>query len=66
MRREKGRTKRQYAAMCLNGFEPGMTAMQGVLDTVKDHMALAEQFGGEFDWTFISMVLCTLQRIEDS
>jgi hypothetical protein len=29
-------------------------ALQGVLDTVKDHMALAEEFGEDFDWTYQS------------
>ena len=34
----------------VNNFGEYFAALQGVLDTVKDHMALAEEFGGEFDW----------------
>ena len=35
-------------------FGEYFAALQGVLDTVKDHMALAEEFGGEFDWRYRS------------
>ncbi|MCH7659729.1 MAG: N-6 DNA methylase, partial [Euryarchaeota archaeon] len=38
----------------VSNFGEYFAALQGVLDTVKDHMALAEQFGGEFDWTYRS------------
>ena len=38
----------------VNNFGEYFAALQGVLDTVKDHMALAEQFGGEFDWRYKS------------
>lgn len=38
----------------LNNFGEYFAALQGVLDTVKDHMALAEEFGGDFDWTYQS------------
>ena len=35
-------------------FGEYFAALQGVLDTVKDHIALAEEFGGEFDWRYRS------------
>ena len=38
----------------VNNFGEYFAALQGVLDTVKDHMALAEEFGDEFDWTYKS------------
>lgn len=38
----------------VNNFGEYFAALQGVLDTVKDHMALAEEFGGEFDWSYQS------------
>ncbi|MCF2238710.1 N-6 DNA methylase [Halobacterium salinarum] len=38
----------------VNNFGEYFAALQGVLDTVKDHMALAEEFGGDFDWTYKS------------
>nr|WP_236039586.1 N-6 DNA methylase [Halomicroarcula salinisoli] len=38
----------------VGNFGEYFAALQGVLDTVKDHMALAEEFGGEFDWTYQS------------
>ncbi|MFB6069122.1 MAG: Eco57I restriction-modification methylase domain-containing protein [Halobacterium sp.] len=38
----------------VENFGEYFAALQGVLDTVKDHMALAEEFGGEFDWEYQS------------
>ncbi|ERJ04810.1 trans-aconitate 2-methyltransferase protein [Halorhabdus tiamatea SARL4B] len=38
----------------VNNFGEYFAALQGVLDTVKDHMALAEEFGGDFDWEYKS------------
>ncbi|MFC7323582.1 Eco57I restriction-modification methylase domain-containing protein [Halorubrum rutilum] len=38
----------------VSNFDEYFAALQGVLDTVKDHMALAEEFGGDFDWTYQS------------
>ena len=38
----------------INNFGEYFAALQGVLDTVKDHMALAEEFGGDFDWSYHS------------
>jgi len=38
----------------VDNFGEYFAALQGVLDTVKDHMALAEEFGGDFDWTYQS------------
>lgn len=38
----------------VSNFGEYFAALQGVLDTVKDHMRLAEEFGGEFDWTYQS------------
>ncbi|MDY6776410.1 MAG: N-6 DNA methylase, partial [Halobacteria archaeon] len=38
----------------VSNFGEYFAALQGVLDTVKDHMALAEEFGGEFDWKYKS------------
>ncbi|MDZ5813283.1 N-6 DNA methylase, partial [Halorubrum sp. AD140] len=38
----------------VSNFGEYFAALQGVLDTVKDHMALAEEFGGDFDWTYQS------------
>ncbi|PSP71219.1 restriction endonuclease, partial [Halobacteriales archaeon QH_9_66_26] len=35
-------------------FGEYFAALQGVLDTVKDHMALVEEFSGEFDWRYRS------------
>ena len=36
----------------VSNFGEYFAALQGVLDTVKDHMALAEEFGDEFDWEY--------------
>jgi len=36
----------------INNFGKYFAALQGVLDTVKDHMAAAEEFDGEFDWQY--------------
>jgi hypothetical protein len=33
-------------------FGEYFAALQGVLDTVKDHMAFADEYGGEFDWRY--------------
>jgi len=33
-------------------FGDYFAALQGVLDTVKEHMRFAEEVGGEFDWTY--------------
>ncbi|MFC5133886.1 MULTISPECIES: Eco57I restriction-modification methylase domain-containing protein [Haloferacaceae] len=38
----------------VNNFGEYFAALQGVLDTVKDHMALAEEFGDDFDWSYQS------------
>ncbi|TQQ83076.1 restriction endonuclease [Halonotius terrestris] len=38
----------------VGNFGEYFAALQGVLDTVKDHMAIAEEFGDEFDWTYQS------------
>lgn len=38
----------------VSNFGEYFAALQGVLDTVKDHMALAEEFGGDFDWIYQS------------
>ncbi|MDL0140449.1 TaqI-like C-terminal specificity domain-containing protein [Halobacterium salinarum] len=38
----------------VNNFGEYFAALQGVLDTVKDHMALAEEFGSDFDWEYES------------
>jgi len=38
----------------VQNFGEYFAALQGVLDTVKDHMALAEEFGGDFDWSYQS------------
>jgi hypothetical protein len=38
----------------VGNFGEYFAALQGVLDTVKDHMALAEEFGEDFDWTYQS------------
>ncbi|MBX0297661.1 Eco57I restriction-modification methylase domain-containing protein [Haloarcula nitratireducens] len=38
----------------VKNFGEYFAALQGVLDTVKDHMALAEEFGRDFDWTYQS------------
>jgi hypothetical protein len=35
-------------------FGEYFAALQGVLDTVKDHMTLAEEWGDDFDWTYQS------------
>lgn len=35
-------------------FGEYFAALQGVLDTVKDHMSLAEEWGEGFDWTYQS------------
>ena len=40
----------------VSNFGEYFAALQGVLDTVKDHMALAEKFGQDFDWTYQSGV----------
>jgi len=36
----------------VGNFGEYFAALQGVLDTVKDHMRLAEEFGKDFDWTY--------------
>ena len=38
----------------VGNFGEYFAALQGVLDTVKDHIALAEEFGDDFDWTYQS------------
>jgi type I restriction-modification system DNA methylase subunit len=38
----------------VNNFGEYFAALQGVLDTVKDHMKLAEEFGKDFNWTYQS------------
>jgi len=38
----------------VGNFGEYFAALQGVLDTVKDHMALAEEIGADFDWTYQS------------
>ena len=38
----------------VNNFGEYFAALQGVLDTVKDHMAFAEEVGDDFDWTYQS------------
>ena len=38
----------------VNNFGEYFAALQGVLDTVKDHMALAEEWGDDFDWEYQS------------
>jgi hypothetical protein len=38
----------------VGNFGEYFAALQGVLDTVKDHMKLAEEFGTDFDWTYQS------------
>lgn len=38
----------------VDNFGEYFAALQGVLDTVKDHVALAEEFGDDFDWTYRS------------
>lgn len=38
----------------ISNLDEYFAALQGTLDTVKDHMALAEEFGGDFDWTYHS------------
>ncbi len=38
----------------VSNFGEYFAALQGVLDTVKDHMALAEEFGDDFDWKYRS------------
>ncbi len=38
----------------VSNFGEYFAALQGVLDTVKDHMALAEEFGDDFDWEYKS------------
>ena len=38
----------------VSNFGEYFAALQGVLDTVKDHMALSEEFGRDFDWTYQS------------
>lgn len=38
----------------VGNFGEYFAALQGVLDTVKDHMKLAEEFGKDFDWTYQS------------
>jgi type I restriction-modification system DNA methylase subunit len=40
----------------VGNFGEYFAALQGVLDTVKDHMALADEFGSDFDWTYQSGV----------
>ncbi len=38
----------------VGNFGEYFAALQGVLDTVKAHMELAEEFGDDFDWTYQS------------
>ncbi len=38
----------------VQNFGEYFAALQGVLDTVKDHMPLAEEFGDDFDWSYQS------------
>ena len=38
----------------VGNFGEYFAALQGVLDTVKAHMRLAEEFGKDFDWTYQS------------
>jgi type I restriction-modification system DNA methylase subunit len=38
----------------VQSFGEYFAAIQGVLDTVKDHMRFAEEFGVDFDWTYRS------------
>jgi hypothetical protein len=38
----------------VSNFGEYFAALQGVLDTVKDHMRLSEEFGQDFDWTYQS------------
>ncbi|SFC63343.1 Type I restriction enzyme R protein N terminus (HSDR_N) [Halobiforma haloterrestris] len=38
----------------VSNFGEYFAALQGVLDTVKAHMRLAEEFGDEYDWTYQS------------
>ena len=38
----------------VQSFGEYFAAIQGVLDTVKDHMRFAEKFGGDFDWAYRS------------
>jgi type I restriction-modification system DNA methylase subunit len=38
----------------VGNFGEYFAALQGVLDTVKAHMELAEEFGSDFDWTYQS------------
>lgn len=38
----------------VGNFGEYFAALQGVLDTVKDHMVFAEEVGGSFDWTYQS------------
>jgi len=40
----------------VRNFGEYFAALQGVLDTVKDHMVLAEEMGDAFDWTYQSGV----------
>ena len=38
----------------VRNFGEYFAALQGVLDTVKDHMAFADEYGDAFDWTYRS------------
>ena len=38
----------------VGNFGEYFAALQGVLDTVKDHMAFADEYGDAFDWTYRS------------
>ena len=38
----------------VRNFDQYFAALQGVLDTVKDHMAFADEYGDAFDWTYRS------------
>jgi len=38
----------------VRNFDEYFAALQGVLDTVKDHIVLAEEFGGDFNWKYKS------------
>lgn len=40
------------AETTVKNFGEYFAALQGVLDTVKDHMGLSREFGGDFDWTY--------------
>jgi hypothetical protein len=49
----------------VSNFGEYFAALQGVLDTVKDHMSLADQMGAEFDWTYKSGLEDRINRYTD-